>query len=61
LGKLRITQKKSLIGSPKRHRSTIRSLGLRRVNHTVIHDDRKEIRGMVFAVRHLVEIEKMEN
>ncbi|GFP38783.1 MAG: 50S ribosomal protein L30 [Actinobacteria bacterium] len=61
MGKLRITQKKSLIGSPQRHRNTIRSLGLRRVNHTVIHDDRQEIRGMVLAVRHLVEVEKMEN
>jgi large subunit ribosomal protein L30 len=61
LGKLRITQKKSLIGSPQRHRSTIRSLGLRRVNYTVIHDDKKEIRGMVFAVRHLVEVEKIKN
>ena len=51
-----ITQKKSSNGSDKRQLDTLRSLGLRRINHTVVRDDSPQVRGMVHKVRHLVEV-----
>ncbi len=55
MAQLRITWKKSTIGRPERQERTIRALGLRRLNHTVVHEDSPQIRGMVRAVAHLVE------
>jgi len=57
---LKITLKKSLIGRQKSHRQTVRSLGLKKVNHTVIHDDNPSIRGMVNKVSYLLEVENFE-
>lgn len=51
---LAITQVRSLIGRPPVQRATVRSLGLRRVRHTVHQPDRPEIRGMLRRVAHLV-------
>jgi large subunit ribosomal protein L30 len=59
-GKLRITQTKSGIGYNRVQRETLRSLGLKRMHHTVVKDDRPEIRGMVAAVTHLVTVEEVE-
>jgi large subunit ribosomal protein L30 len=55
---LKITQRKSRNGCDKRQLDTLRSLGLRRINHTVEHSDTPQIRGMVHKVRHLVEVEE---
>ena len=55
-GTLRITQVRSLIGSQRDQRATVRSLGLKRIRHTVTQPDRPEIRGMIAKVSHLVEI-----
>ena len=55
---LRVTQRKSRNGADKRQRDTLRSLGLRRINHSVEHSDTPQIRGMVHKVRHLVEVEE---
>ena len=57
--RIKITQRKSVIGSPKDQRGTIRALGLKRINDTVEQDDTDVIRGMVFKVKHLVEVEKI--
>jgi large subunit ribosomal protein L30 len=56
--KLKIKQVKSVIGSPEDQRRTVRALGLKRINDTVEQDDTDVIRGMVFKVRHLVEVEE---
>lgn len=56
MGRIAITWKKSTIGFPRGQRKTIASLGLRRLNHTVEHDDVPSIRGMVQKVQHLVEV-----
>ena len=56
--KLRITQVRSAIGTKPRQRGTLRALGLRRINHTVEHQDRPEIRGMIARVPHLVKVEE---
>ena len=53
---LTITQRKSRNGSDKRQLDTLRSLGLRRIGHTVQHQDSPQIRGMVHKVRHLIEV-----
>jgi len=55
---LRVTQRKSSSGSNKRQLDTLRSLGLRRIGHTVEIKDCEQARGMVHAVRHLVEIKE---
>jgi large subunit ribosomal protein L30 len=53
---LTITQRKSRNGSDKRQIDTLRSLGLRRIGHTVHKEDTPQIRGMIHKVRHLVEV-----
>ncbi len=57
---LRVKQIKSGIGRPPKQRATLRALGLKRINHTVIKEDRPEIRGMLAKVSHLVSVEKVE-
>jgi large subunit ribosomal protein L30 len=59
MASLRITQIRSSIGSKPKQRGTLRALGLRRINHTVEHPDRPEVRGMVVRVRHLVRVEEV--
>ena len=56
---LKITQVRSSIGAKPKQRGTLRALGLRRINHTVEHADRPEIRGMVKRVPHLVQVEEV--
>ncbi|MDQ6745531.1 MAG: 50S ribosomal protein L30 [Actinomycetota bacterium] len=51
-----ITQRKSSNGADKRQLDTLRSLGLRRIGHTVEQADSPQLRGMVHKVRHLVEV-----
>jgi large subunit ribosomal protein L30 len=58
--KLQITLVKSPIGYTKRQKATVRSLGLRRMHATVVHDDTPPIRGMIDKVSHLVEVEEIE-
>jgi ribosomal protein L30 len=40
-------------------RQTLRSLGLKRINDSVVQEDRPEIRGMVATVPHLVHVEEV--
>jgi large subunit ribosomal protein L30 len=58
--KLRITQKRSAIERKEDQKRTIRALGIRRLHHTVVHNDTPQIRGMINVVRHLVEVEEVE-
>ncbi len=58
--KLRVTQVRSLIGRPQGQRDTVRSLGLKRIRHTVVQSDRPEIRGMLRKVPHLVTFEEID-
>jgi large subunit ribosomal protein L30 len=53
----RVTQRKSRNGADKRQLATLRSLGLRRIGHTVEVSDSPQIRGMLHKVRHLVEVQ----
>jgi large subunit ribosomal protein L30 len=57
--RLKVTQRRSLIGRPRPQRETVRSLGLKRIGDVVLKEDRPEIRGMLFKVSHLVEVEEV--
>ncbi len=57
--KLKIKQVKSAIGSKPKQRATLRALGLRRMNSERLHDDSPVIRGMIFAVQHMVEVREI--
>jgi len=57
---LRVTWVKSSIGYSQRQKGTVRALGLRRLGHSVEHTDTPVIRGMIDAVRHLVEVQEVE-
>ncbi len=59
MARLRVTLRRSPIGSRPKQRGTVRALGLRRIRQTVEHDDRPEIRGMLDRVRHLVDVEEV--
>ncbi len=48
--------KTSLIGKTPAQRATMKALGLRKINHVVEHEDNAAIRGMVFKVKHMVEV-----
>jgi large subunit ribosomal protein L30 len=53
-----VTQRRSKNGANQRQIDTLRSLGLRRIGHTVQVKDTEQARGMLHAVRHLVEVEE---
>jgi len=57
LSKLKVTYVKSSIGYAARKRLTLRSLGLRRLNQSVVQEDSRSVRGMIQKVRHLVRVE----
>ena len=60
MARLYVTWVKSDIGYARDQRMTIRALGLRRLHQRVGHDDSPAIRGMLVKVRHLVEVEEVE-
>ncbi|GIO15314.1 50S ribosomal protein L30 [Cohnella xylanilytica] len=59
MAKLQITLKRSLIGRPQDQRATVQSLGLTKVNSSVVKEDNVAIRGMVNHVSHLVEVKEV--
>ena len=58
MAKLRITMVKSSIGHEKSQKRTLLSLGLHRMNQSVVHEDSGSLRGMINKVRHLVKVEE---
>ncbi len=60
MAKIRITQVKSGIGYAEDQKQTLKSLGLRRINHSVVHEDSASLRGMINKVKHLVMIEEVK-
>lgn len=57
--RIKVTQVKSTISCPKNQKATVKALGLKRINHSIEKDDTPVVRGMVFKVRHLVEVEEL--
>lgn len=58
MGKLKITQTRSVIRKSKKQKLTMEALGFRRMHQTVEHNDTPQIRGMLEKVHHLVKIEE---
>ncbi len=58
MAKLRITCTHSPIGCSQDQRLTLKSMGLRKLNQSVVREDSKSLRGMILKVRHLVTIEE---
>ncbi|MBB6628739.1 50S ribosomal protein L30 [Nocardioides sp. KIGAM211] len=60
MARLKVEQKKGIIGVKANQRETLRTLGLKRIGDVVVKEDRPEIRGMVNTVRHLVTFEEVD-
>ncbi len=61
MAKLKITQIKSEIDYDITQKRTIKALGLKKINHTVIKDDTPAIRGMIRKVKHLLKVEEIKD
>ena len=58
MGKIKITQLKSIIDRSRKQKDTIKALGLRKINHSVEKEATPQILGMVNKVKHLVKVEE---
>ena len=58
MAQIKIKQIKSRINCPAVQKHTLDALGLRKMNHVVVHEDNPSVMGMVTKVRHLVEVTK---
>jgi len=54
--KIRVTLKRSFIGRPGKVERILRSLGLRKLNQSVVHDDTPSVRGMIRKISTMVEV-----
>lgn len=59
MARLRIKQVRSSIGCPKDQGATLHALGLRKMGAVTEKDDTPSVRGMIFKVKHLVEVEEI--
>ncbi len=57
--KLRVTQVKSQIRRPADQDKTLRAMGLGRIGKSKELTDNESVRGMIFKVKHLVEVEEL--
>jgi large subunit ribosomal protein L30 len=57
--RIKITQIRSTIGRPAKHGRIIRSLGIRKMHHTVEHNADPVILGQIKKVSHLVKVEEV--
>ena len=60
MGKLKLTQTRSIIDQPNDQKLTIKALGLGRPNWEKIHTDTPQIRGMINKVKHLLKVEEIK-
>jgi len=57
MAKVKVTQVRSIIDRPQRQKDTMKALGLRKMNQTVIKEATPQILGMIAKVSHLVSTE----
>ncbi len=55
---VRVTLRRSPIGTPERHRLVLRGLGLRHIRQTVVRPDTPQVRGLIQKVGYLLEVGK---
>jgi large subunit ribosomal protein L30 len=58
VAKIKVKQIASTIDRPKSQKRVIESLGLGKISKVREHNDTPQIRGMIFKVKHLVEVTK---
>ena len=58
MAKVKITQVKSLIDRPKRQKETVKALGLKKINDTIIKEATPQVEGMINKVAHLLKVEQ---
>lgn len=59
MAQLKIKLVKSTIGCPKDQKATVKSLGLKKLQSTVVREDDAIVRGQIFKVKHLVSVEEI--
>lgn len=59
MAKVKITQIRSVIGHPENQRATLKTLGIRRMNHSVERELNAQIEGTIKKVKHLVRVENI--
>ncbi|OJF90157.1 50S ribosomal protein L30 [Alkalibacterium sp. f15] len=59
MANLEITLKRSLIGRPQRQHQVVKSLGLRKINSSVVRPDNDAVRGAIKHIAHLVEVKEV--
>ena len=60
MAQVKVTQIKSGVGGKPNHRETLRTLGLKKIGQSRVHEDGPEVRGMIRAVAHLVTVEEVD-
>ena len=61
MAELHLKQVRSVNGSNRKQRETLRSLGLRKIRQSVVKEDNSQVRGMIATVRHLVAVEEVDS
>ena len=56
---LKITLVKSPIGAVPKHKATVQSMGLRKLNKTIVLPDNAATRGQIQQIRHLIKVEEI--
>ncbi|MGY3766310.1 50S ribosomal protein L30 [Vagococcus vulneris] len=59
MSELKITLKRSVIGRPQYQRDTVKALGLKKTNSTVVKANTEAIKGMINTVSHLVDVKEI--
>ena len=59
MGKIKVTQTRSYIKRPEDQKRTLKALGLKKIGHSVEHDDSSVILGMIEKVKHLVSVKQL--
>ncbi|QIL45938.1 50S ribosomal protein L30 [Vagococcus coleopterorum] len=59
MAELKITLKRSVIGRPQNQKDTVKALGLKKTNSSVVKTDNVAIKGMINTVSHLVDVEEV--
>ena len=59
MAELKVTLKRSIIGRPQNQRDTVKSLGLTKINSSVVKPSNEAIKGMINTVSHLVDVEEI--
>lgn len=59
MAKIKITQVRSTIKRPANQKKVMESLGLRKINHVVEHENTPSILGMIDKVKHLISVSEV--